>query len=188
MSGRGSEPDMESWIRARVPACAGLEEGGLVHRLDLPTSGTLLAATDAATRHMLREAMSGRGERVIDKEYLARCVNGVAECGSFELYFTKRHRGSRKMTVRTSGEKADCGRCAWRILERDVQRGDLLTISLIGPGRRHIIRAGFAHLGHPLIGDALYGEAEGTPQLHAASLTVQRVRVEAPVPVWGQPS
>ncbi|MBC8289002.1 MAG: RNA pseudouridine synthase, partial [Planctomycetes bacterium] len=65
VAGRGDEPDVESWLRAKVPACSGLDEGGVVHRLDLPTSGCLLAATDETIRATLREAMSGRGQVAI---------------------------------------------------------------------------------------------------------------------------
>jgi 23S rRNA-/tRNA-specific pseudouridylate synthase len=184
VAGSGDEPDIETWLRTRVPACSMLEEAGLVHRLDLPTSGCLLAATDHSTRQELRDVMSGRGDLNITKQYLARCRVGLAEQGEFDLHFTTRHRGSRKVTVSAQGEPHSRGRCEWRVLSRDSHRGELVRVDLLGPGRRHVIRAGFAHLGHPLAGDELYGGQAGTPQLHAWALVVGDVRVESPPPVW----
>ena len=185
VAGRGDELDVESWLRGKVPACSELEEAGLVHRLDLPTSGCLLAATDEAIRVALREAMSGRGSVDIHKHYLARCGVGLPDQGAFELYFTKRHRGSRKMTVSQRGDARSAGRCCWRVCER-AGGGDLIEVELLGPGRRHMIRAGMASLGHPLVGDALYGgdaSAEG-PRLHACRLSINGLVVESPRPDW----
>jgi len=183
--GRGSEPDVETWLRAAVPACSPLEEGGLVHRLDYPTSGCLLAATDAAARAALREAMSGRGSITIEKQYLALCEGGVPNGGAFELHFSKRHRGSRKMTVATQGNDRSIGRAEWR-LRGQVGPHALLDVALQGPGRRHQIRAGLAHLGFPIVGDDLYGSTCSAPTvcLHAAALEVGGVEVRAQDPDW----
>jgi 23S rRNA-/tRNA-specific pseudouridylate synthase len=184
VKGGGSEPDVESWLAAHEPSCADLEESGLVHRLDQPTSGCLMAATSAPSRALLRAAMSGAGEIEIAKQYLARCAPGMPDIGTFDLCFTKRHRGSRKMTVSERGSDACRGRCSWRVQQRDAQRGDLVLVDLHGPGRRHCIRAGLAFLGHPLAGDGLYGGGDGTAQLHAFRLVVDGTCVEAPPPPW----
>ena len=184
VAGRSDQPTVEGWLAAAVPACAELDEAGLVHRLDSPTSGCLLVATNADTRATLRDAMSGRGGPEIGKRYLARCSGGIEERGRFDLYFTRRHRGSRKVTVRASGEQADRGQCVWRVVDRDAERGDLVEVDLLGPGRRHVIRAGLASLGHPLTGDALYGGAGSPLCLHAMSLDVGGCVVVAPLPVW----
>ncbi|MDP7028817.1 MAG: RNA pseudouridine synthase [Phycisphaerales bacterium] len=186
VAGRGDEPDVEGWLRQAVPDCAALHEGGLVHRLDQTTSGCLLAATREAERVSLRAAMSGRGGIVVGKRYLARVGAGVRSSGQFDLYFTRRHRGSRKVTVRGVGEDAERGQCAWRVLSRDASRGDLIEVDLLGPGRRHIIRAGMAFLGHPLVGDAMYGGGVGGARLHSASLTVDGQTVAAPAPEWAR--
>ena len=185
VSGRGDEPDVESWLRVRVPACSGLEEAGLTHRLDLPTSGCLLCATDEIIRQTLRDAMSGRGDTRIEKQYVARCGVGLPEQGAFDLYFTKRHRGSRKMTVSTQGNARALGRCTWTVLQRGSD-GDVVEMELLGPGRRHMLRAGMAYLGHPLVGDALYGGANtnASPLLHARRLIINGLAVESPDPPW----
>jgi len=98
VAGRGETgPSVEAWLRATRPELAGLDEAGLVHRLDRFTSGCLLVARDAAGRERLRDAFSGRGGD-LRKIYLA-LVAGRAEPGSFTLSFTSRHKGSAKVTV-----------------------------------------------------------------------------------------
>jgi 23S rRNA-/tRNA-specific pseudouridylate synthase len=185
VSGRGDEPDVESWLRGKIPACSLLEEAGLVHRLDQPTSGCLLTATDETIRAALRQSMSGHGAAEIRKHYLACCGVGLPDQGAFELYFTKRHRGSRKMTVSARGDDRAVGRCRWRVLSR-APGGDLVEVELLGPGRRHMIRAGLASLGHPILGDVLYGGSNSvaSPQLHACRVSINGLVVNSPAPDW----
>lgn len=184
----GAVASVEAWLRGARPELAALEECGLVHRLDLDTSGCIVVAKDPATRARLREAFSGRGGDV-RKTYLA-LAEGLVHEGGFALSFTSRHKGSAKVTVRPSGEPESIGRCRWRVRPRDPLaaadvRTTLLEVELLGPGRRHQIRAGLASLGHPLVGDALYGaRSDGTPRLHAWRIALDGISVEAPPPGW----
>lgn len=187
VAGPGEQSDVETWLRDQEPACQDQDDGGLVHRLDLLTSGCLLVALDDATHDFLRSSMSGRTDVVIGKQYLARCDLGLSDVGQFELYFSKRHRGSRKMTVKTFGDPHALGRCTWQSQGR-VGRGELLAVDLIGPGRRHQIRAGLAHLRHPIHGDTLYGiPTDSRPLcLHAWALTLEGQRVVSEPPEWAK--
>jgi 23S rRNA pseudouridine1911/1915/1917 synthase len=189
---RGSDaPSVEAWLRTARPDLAALDEAGLVHRLDHETSGCLLVAKDADTRERLRDAFSGRGGEV-RKTYLARVEGRLPErvmAGSFTLSFTSRHKGSAKVTVHTRGEPDTIGRCRWRVRSAaaaDAEPSTLLEVELLGPGRRHQIRAGLAHEGHPLVGDTLYGAraAQHGPLLHAWRLVVDGTTVECPPPDW----
>ena len=189
---RGSDaPSVEAWLRAARPELAALDEAGLVHRLDHETSGCLLVAKDAAARARLRDAFSGRGGD-IRKTYLARVEGRFADrvlAGAFTLSFTSRHKGSAKVTVHTRGEPETIGRCRWRVRSVDGEGASattLLEVELLGPGRRHQIRAGLAHERHPLVGDTLYGaqEAPHGPLLHAWRLEVGGQVVECPAPPW----
>jgi len=178
-------PTCEAWIRAHLPACADLHEAGLVHRLDRTTSGCLLVARDEITQRRLRAAISDE-DGGIRKHYLAAVRPGLPSNGEFSLHFTGRHRRSAKVTVHERGDPTSRGRCRWQRLD-SASTADLIEVELVGPGRRHQIRAGFAHLGHPLIGDALYGgdpplAGLAGPALHAWRLEMDGVRVEAPLP------
>jgi 23S rRNA pseudouridine1911/1915/1917 synthase len=181
--GDSGGPSVEAWLRATRPELAALEECGLVHRLDRFTSGCLLVAKDAGSRERLRAAFSGRGGD-LRKTYLA-LVAGRAEPGSFTLSFASRHKGSAKVTVAPHGEPATIGRCRWKVAGR---RGNetLLEVELLGPGRRHQIRAGLASLGFPLVGDTLYRGPEHARgvHLHAWRIEVEGVLTESPRPGW----
>lgn len=157
-------PDVETWLRSQ-PQFAwsqALDEAGIVHRLDFETSGCLLVARTSNEQQRLRDAFQRGGG--VRKIYLAIIASApskeLRDRGEFRFFFTSRHKRSKRITVRTEGDPRHEGRCSWRVLQRAAVRepiGDLVEVELLGPGRRHQIRAGFAALGHPILGDQLYG-------------------------------
>ena len=172
---------VQGWLADHDPAQSGLRESGLVHRLDLGTSGCLLAARTEEVRESLWNRMRGDAIR---KRYIALVDGSIPPEGSFDLYFTSRYKRSKKITARQQGDPRDLGRCSWWTVDRAGSRC-LLGVELIGGGRRHQIRAGFAYLGVPLLGDELYGGdswSEDRPALHAAGLRVDDQDVESPLP------
>lgn len=176
-----ASPVLQEWLEEVRPELRALPECGLAHRLDLPTSGCVLVARDSAALDRLRAMVQGE-EPGLRKVYLALARGRVAD-GSFDLFFRSRYRRSRRITVSARGEESERGRCRWRACER-LGGHTLLEVEIIGPGRRHQIRAGLAHLGHPLRGDALYGGEswDGRLGLHAWMIEVDGVQVAAPPP------
>jgi 23S rRNA pseudouridine1911/1915/1917 synthase len=169
---------------------AGDLRPGIVHRLDRYTSGAMLVAkTDAAHRNLAEQFSS----RKIRKIYLALVHGAVkAERGRIETPISRDPIRRTRMTARLAH-----GRAAWseyRVLRR-FDRFTLLEV-LIGTGRTHQIRVHLSSIGHPVVGDRLYGapaEVAGRPPLgrfflHAASIrfaqprTGELIEVSAPLP------
>jgi len=132
----------------------GHESLRLVHRLDRETSGALLVAEDAPTSSLLSQAfMKG----TVHKEYLA-LVSGVPDRdrGSIDLAV-----GRAVSSAVYTKQEAGHGRTArteWRV-ERSL--GDRALLRLFPrTGRRHQLRVHMAAVGHPVLGDILYGRPE----------------------------
>ncbi len=143
----------------QLAACGGALRPGIVHRLDKQTSGVVVVArSDQAHRHLGEQFR----QRAVKKTYLA-LVHGrlKSDAGSIALPVARDpHRRTRMTTRRREGREAVT---RWRALLR-IESGaraartaytlaevDLLT------GRTHQIRVHFAALGHPVVGDTLYG-------------------------------
>jgi 23S rRNA pseudouridine1911/1915/1917 synthase len=157
---------------ARFPevalAAEEVREGGLVHRLDIDTSGVLLAARDRETWEAVRALFR---ERAVDKRYWALVSGPIAEAGAIELPL--RHRGEARVEPALDG--GEPGREAlseFRVLAR---AGELSLVEVrILTGVLHQVRAHLAAIGAPVVGDALYGGRPlpglGRFFLHARSL------------------
>jgi len=176
---------------ARHPEVHGVGEAGLrsgvVHRLDVDTSGVLLFATREDVWNRLRAAFS---EHRVTKVYRAVVRGELAGDGAVELGFvTARHRPA-VVRVVDEGELSRArgvrrGSLRWRCLERFSEA----TLIEVKPrtGHLHQIRATFAHLGFPIAGDPVYGRAgdsTGAPRqmLHAAHLAFEEVLAASPDP------
>jgi len=176
-------------VIARHPELHGVGEGGLrsgvVHRLDVDTSGALLVALREDTWQRLRAAFA---EHRVTKVYRAVVVGRLAGDGDIELGFvTARHRPAQVRVVdhaeRSRGVRM--GSLRWRCLERFENA----TLVEVRPrtGHLHQIRATFAHLGFPVAGDRVYG-SRGDPtraprqMLHAARVAYREIEAESPDP------
>jgi 23S rRNA pseudouridine1911/1915/1917 synthase len=134
----------------------GVKRPGIVHRLDKDTSGLLVVAkTDAAHQGLSALfADHGRSGSLV-REYLA-LVWGVPQMrsGTIEAALGRHARHREKMAV-VSQERGRHAVTHWR-LERALGAASLISCQL-ETGRTHQIRVHLAHIGHPLLGDSVYG-------------------------------
>ncbi len=182
---------------ARLSQLGGELRPGIVHRLDRLTSGVLLVAKHDVAHQRLAEQFA---RRQIRKTYIA-LVHGRIPAGKgrpvmmegarwtrLEMPILRDRRARVKMTARArTGREAVTD---FRVL--DQWPGYSLLEVRIGTGRTHQIRVHLAAIGHPVVGDTLYGAPArpGFPRLflHAREIqfthpsTGRRVTVEAPMP------
>ncbi len=124
---------------------------GIVHRLDKDTSGVLVVAKNAvAHQHLAKQFKS----RKIKKDYLA-LVHGEmqAESGTISLP-VGRHPTDRKR-MSTASRKSRGAETSWQVRKR--LRGATLIDLNLKTGRTHQIRVHCAAIGHPIVGDTVYG-------------------------------
>lgn len=157
-------------LQDRYPEMAGIgsdpREGGLVHRLDVGTSGLLLAARDAETLQRLRSLLQA-GQ--ITKHYRALCGTPVAP-GVRSGWLVAR--GPR---VQVHDQPAPGNRAIHMEILRCDPLGPWFEVEVsVAHAGRHQVRAQLAAAGAPLVGDAVYGgpEVEGLAHhcLHASRL------------------
>ncbi|MBM3860357.1 MAG: RluA family pseudouridine synthase [Verrucomicrobia bacterium] len=174
--------------RGGLSGIGGVERPGIVHRLDKGTSGCIVVAKNDTAHCSLVEQFKARK---IHKVYRALCWGTfVRPIGRIETDIGRSARDRQKMSARVARGRAALSE--YRVLKQ------LTAFALVEvtphTGRTHQIRVHMAHIGHPLVGDAVYGRARAAeiavdrPMLHAYKLGFTHPRTgdwlefEAPVP------
>lgn len=155
-------------LLARDARAAALPRAGIVHRLDKDTSGLMVVARSQQAQQALAAAIA---QRAVRREYLA-LAHHPWEGGAREVDapIGRDARMRLRMAVTRSGRSAHT-----RFEPLASNTAGCLLRCLLGTGRTHQIRVHLAHLGHPIVADALYGGAPAAGMarqaLHARRLS-----------------
>ena len=155
-----------------IQGVGGVIRPGIVHRLDKDTSGLMVVAKTEVVHRSLSEQIKARK---VDKGYLALAV-GVPDPpqGRVDAPISRDPRHRKRMGVVLGGRDS---RTAYRVLER-IAGYSLLELDL-ETGRTHQIRVHLAYLGHPLLGDGVYGKR--SPLLERHFLHAHRLGFQHPL-------
>jgi 23S rRNA pseudouridine1911/1915/1917 synthase len=135
----------------------GVRRPGIVHRLDKDTSGLLVAAKTEAAHHALSQGFS---RRVVERAYSA-IVWGVPAPPTGEIAGNiGRSAVNRKKMAVVADARGKPAVTRYRVERRFADHASLIECRLL-TGRTHQIRVHLAHIGHPLIGDPVYGTRSG---------------------------
>ena len=160
---------------------------GIVHRIDRDTSGLLIAAKHDAAHLALAEQLQ---DHSLYREYEAVCVGALREeAGTVDAPIGRHPVERKKMAVDRKNGRAAVTH--WQVLAR--YPGHTHIRCRLETGRTHQIRVHMASIGHPLLGDTVYGAKKPVPGLAGQCLharrpsfihprTGERVTVECPLP------
>lgn len=132
----------------------GQHERGLLYRLDQETSGVLVAIKNQADYDYLREHFS---QIMTQKIYLAIVGGDFNQEGEHQHWLTSGQKKGSQMRVVGDSQGADRAMLKVQKLAFDSQHQVSLVKVELKTGMRHQIRVQLAYLGHPILGDTLYG-------------------------------
>ena len=169
----------------------GVVRPGIVHRIDKDTSGLLVVAKNDAAHLSLSAQIA---EKTCRREYLALCEGIFKEdTGRIETYIGRSPSDRVKMAV-VPKEKGKYALTEYEVQARYAEGFTLARFRLY-TGRTHQIRVHCRHIGHPVVGDPVYGSKKqkfhlAGQLLHACRLelthprTGERMSFEAPLPAY----
>ena len=157
---------------ASLSGIGGVKRPGIVHRLDKDTTGLMVVAKNDRAHKSLSEQFADHGRTGEMRRGYMAIVWGVPNRlrGTVDAPIDRHPFAREKMAVRDGGREAITH---WEILEsfngRDGKPVATLLACQLETGRTHQIRVHLAHIGHPLLGDAVYGPHFKTKASHLGS-------------------
>ena len=166
----------------------GVLRPGIVHRIDRDTGGLLIVAKNDAAHLALSAQLQ---DHSLARTYQALAVGGFrADSGTVDAPIARHRTDRKRMAVDSAGKPAVTH---WRVLAR--YEGVTHIQCELETGRTHQIRVHMAHIGHPLLGDTVYGAKKPVPGLAGQCLfasglrfthprTGERMELNVPLPEW----
>ncbi len=167
----------------------GVLRPGIVHRIDKDTSGLIIAAKNDAAHKCLAAQLA---DHTLSRTYECIVVGTLRDdAGTVNAPIGRHPTDRKKMCVTEKNSKPAVTH--WRVLERFD--GFTLVECRLETGRTHQIRVHMAYIGHPILGDTVYGAKKPVPGLegqclHAKKLrfihptTKESVELECPMPAY----
>ena len=154
---------------------------GIVHRIDRDTSGLIIAAKNDFAHQALAAQLA---DHSLYREYEAVCVGSLREdVGTVDAPIGRNPTDRKKMAVdRKNGRPAVTH---WQVIAR--YPGHTHIRCRLETGRTHQIRVHLAFVGHPLLGDTVYGAKKPVPGLAGQCLHARRLSFVHPAPGSGSP-
>jgi 23S rRNA pseudouridine1911/1915/1917 synthase len=155
----------------RLSGIGGVVRPGIVHRIDKDTSGLLVVAkTDPA-----HEGLSAQfAKHSIDRRYKA-IVAGVPTSGKVDAPLARSPHDRKKVAIQARGKRAVTHYTLITALKRDAA----LVECRLETGRTHQVRVHMASIGHPLLGDPVYGRARPSHRVILKDLGFARQALHA---------
>jgi 23S rRNA pseudouridine1911/1915/1917 synthase len=154
---------------ASLSGIGGVRRPGIVHRLDKDTTGLMVVAKNDRAHQSLSEQFADHGRTGEMRRGYMAFVWGVPnrQRGTVEAPIDRHPHAREKMAVREGGREAVTH---WEVQEtfagRDGKPVATLLACQLETGRTHQIRVHLAHIGHPLMGDGVYGPHFKTKASH----------------------
>jgi 23S rRNA pseudouridine1911/1915/1917 synthase len=174
------EATVASWLRSKISHLDG-ERAGIVHRLDRVTSGVMIGAKTPEALSWLQKQFS---QRRVKKTYAAVIAGRLnPEEAVIDMPIERNPKKPQTFRVGSNGKPA-------MTAYKTIASNGVYTLLELKPttGRTHQLRVHLAHLGHPILGDALYGGKESDRMyLHAEELELtlpnrERKTFKVPIP------
>ncbi len=161
----------------------GVERPGIVHRLDKDTSGLLVVAKNDVAHRFLQEQFKGR---TVEKRYTALVFGFLTpRRGRIEAPIGRDPRHRQRMAVVSAGKGREAATeyvvMGYYCDERTTRRSPF-TLVEVSPktGRTHQIRVHLAYIGHPIVGDRVYGHRKQPLPLNRHFLHAGHLRFRRP--------